>query len=132
MGASGDFNDFNRQLYNFTTLALKATSGGGSYDTLRAAYAQLYQHQFAYLFYQSYIKGGQNHSTDNKQTSAQLDRAKHYLEQSIKHLPTVSASFQKLMIYHQRVPSIPKLSIYLYAISILQSAADPEFSPPPF
>jgi hypothetical protein len=132
MGANANYNDFSRQLNDFTTLALKATSGEGTYDTIRTAYAQLYQNQFAYLFYQSYIKAVSNHEPQNKRALAQLNRAKHYLEHCMKRLPSVRVSFNKLMIRHKGVSPIPELSIYLYAISILQSAADPEFSPPPF
>jgi hypothetical protein len=132
MAAMENFNHFSKQLNAFTALALKATSGGGTYDAIQASYAYLYQKQFAYLFYQSYIKAGSNHGAKHTRSLAQLNRAKHYLDRCMQRFPEVSTSFSQVMASHKDVPSIPRLSIYLYAIGMLQSVADPEFSPPPF
>lgn len=52
MGARGDFHDLTAALDNFTAKALADTQPPG--DSLKKAYAALYEKQFRYDFYQSY------------------------------------------------------------------------------
>jgi len=53
MGARGDFGDFENALKDFTAKAL-ATSNPPA-DAVKTAYAGLYEKQFRYAFYQSYV-----------------------------------------------------------------------------
>jgi hypothetical protein len=53
MGARGDFGDFENALKDFTAKALAASNPPA--DALKTAYARLYEKQFRYAFYQSYV-----------------------------------------------------------------------------
>ncbi len=52
MGARGDFRDFEAALKDFTTKALADAQPPA--DSKRTAYANLYEKQFRYMFYQEY------------------------------------------------------------------------------
>jgi hypothetical protein len=52
MGARGNFRDFDQALKSFTTKALAESQPPA--DTMKSAYAALYEKQFRYTFYQSY------------------------------------------------------------------------------
>jgi hypothetical protein len=52
MGAPGDFQDFDKRLLDFTAKALAASEPPA--DIVKSAYAELYEKQFRYEFYESY------------------------------------------------------------------------------
>jgi hypothetical protein len=54
MGANGNFRDFEAALQDFTTKALAATNSAP--DSPKSAYVHLYEKQFRYQFYQSYVE----------------------------------------------------------------------------
>ena len=135
MGAQGAFHDTENALYKFTKLALAATAGGGSYDSIKAAYAYLYALQFRYDFYNQYLqtKTVAKTSDYNKKVFA----ANSHLQDLIDKLPqgkreAVADAFADFETAAVKGSGLPALSVYDYAISILQSPADQEYSKPPF
>jgi len=56
MGARGDFGDFENALREFETVALQDSQPPA--DSVKKAYAALYEKQFRYAFYQSYTEEG--------------------------------------------------------------------------
>ncbi len=132
MGANAEFRDFTKELNQFTQLALKASAGGGSFDRITANFAMLYQKQFAYLFYQSYLN-----KREESFDPVKLQQAKDYLNKRINELPKaqaeeIKASFQALLKEGKLGLGLPELQIVKFAISLLQSPADKAYSPPAF
>jgi hypothetical protein len=134
MGGMGNLHDMQAALQNFTNLALQSVSGGGTYDQIRAAYAMLYQKQFPYLFFQEY----ENPDQQNPGTSdsGSLDQAKERLGELIARHKSEQESLQDAFDTLQTAAvdacGIPPLTLYQYAIGLLQSPSDPPYAPPPF
>jgi hypothetical protein len=55
MGARGNFNNFEKAVQDFTTKALADSESPA--EANKAAYASLYEKQFRYQFYESYVSG---------------------------------------------------------------------------
>ena len=139
MGANGNFRDFTQALQHFTTLALKTTSTGGSWDNLQAAYVKLYQKQFTLLFYAPYLGKTSNpvltrlHSTKRPD----LNTTKAYYKKIMSRFTpaqqqALSNSFNQMLSLATAENRFKEEYVYDYAIYILQPMSDSLFSPPPF
>ena len=129
MGASAEFRDFQRSLDEFTDMALTVT---GASPAHRAA-AQLYQQQFRYYFYQSYLK----QPILPKSTPAELKEIKTLLQQFLKNTPPKKAQILKRsfnLFLHEGVSNMkmPRIAIYRYAAFVLQPAGSQATIPLPF
>lgn len=138
MGAKGNFQDFTDALQNFTQLALKTTATGGTWDNIQAAYTQLYQKQFTYLFYAPFLEKNSDPILTRLQNTKRpdLQSTKAYFEKILgRFTPTQQAvlrtSFSELLNLAQE-NRFKEEYVYNYAIYILQPISDPMFSPPPF
>jgi hypothetical protein len=127
--------DMQSTLQKFTTLALAASASGGTYDRISTAYATLYQKQFRYQFYMGYMH--LNQELLAVADPDQLNRAKERLGELIsrqtgKQGENLQDAFDQFRTAAVEGCGIPALNVYDYAITILQSPADPPFSKPPF
>ena len=155
MGARGNFLDFEKSLQKFTEQALAASQSQP--NVLKSAYAGLYEKQFRYAFYQSYVpppaaaaKGAvttqvpppptQSAAPENLPPPAEdvhpLTLAKNRFAELLGDLPddtmhSLHAAFGELVALNPTGPST-QLSLYHYAIFLLESPNDKPFSPPPF
>lgn len=135
MGGLGNLHDMQSTLQTFTTQALDASSPDGTFGRIQAAYAMLYQKQFTYQFYQGYVNVDQQVPTLSDPES--LSQAKQRLGELIsQHKGTQGENLQNAFDQFETNAvegcGIPEVSVYQYAIMILQSPADPPFSKPPF
>jgi hypothetical protein len=135
MGGMGNLHDMQSTLAAFTSQALNATSGGGTYDRVQAAFANLYQKQFTYMFYQKYMNSDQPlpAESDPKLLNQAKERLGELTSQSKgeqeENLQDAFDQFRKAAVEECGLPELP---LYLYAINIMQSPVDPPFSKPPF
>jgi hypothetical protein len=159
MGVRGNFRDFEAALKNFSAVALSVAQPPD--DAVKAAYAALYEKQFRYAFYQSYQQKPAKEpspaakdadspaagaATTGAPTTSQpasatritdpMTLAKNRFGDFLAALPddkrrevhlAFGEIFEKGPIADQW-----KLEVYRYAISVLESAKDKPFSPPPF
>lgn len=134
MGARGDFGDFQKALDVFTLKALAAA--GKQPGTPEAAYAELYEKQFRYEFYQSYLPKSSATRPLTDDESAEFSKAKNRFGELLGLLPEdqahiVHAAFSQIFVSGE-VKDVAKLEIYRYGIFLLESPKDKPFSPPPF
>jgi hypothetical protein len=113
---------------------LDLSSSGGTYERIRAAYAMLYSKQFSYIFYQQYTTS--DFRPPPQGDAEQLNQAKERLGELISQYgkqdsENLQDAFDQFQTAAVEGCGIPEMKIYQYAISILQSPADPPFSPPP-
>ena len=119
----------------FLQRALHATLTGGTYGRVQASYASLYARQFRREFYVQLegASAGTATPADGRPTlsaaqvkwksivAAQPENGRAGLRESMERLLGAAS------VLHLR-----RLAVYEFGISILQSPAEPEFSPPPF
>jgi hypothetical protein len=134
MGANGNFRDFQKALDDFTTKALAATKKGP--DTPAAAFAALYEKQFRYQFYQSYVQKDLLTRPLTPQESDDYAKAKNHFGEVLGLLPDetlhpVHAAF-RLIFDAGPASDVTKLELYHFAIFLLAPLKDKPFSPPPF
>lgn len=134
MGANGNFRDFEAALQDFTTKALAATNS--TPDSQKSAYAHLYEKQFRYQFYQSYVEKDLLSRPLTPEESDSYTKAKNHFGEVIGLLPddklhSVHAAFRQIFDASP-VSDVTKLELYRYAIFLLAPAKDKPFSPPPF
>jgi hypothetical protein len=134
MGARGDFGDMENALTALTTYALKITATGGTYDSVKAAYAKLYALAFEKVFYESYMVSKQK-AID----PMQLDKAQNSLHAELLNY-TQDEQIQFQMYFDQFVSSLKMVQgfqassypAYQYALWILQSPASSTLINPVF
>jgi hypothetical protein len=134
MGATGNFRDFQKALDDFTAKALGAATKAP--DPQRAAYAALYEKQFRYQFYQSYVQRDLLTRPLTPEESDDYAKAKNHFGEVIGLLPDetlhpVHAAFRQIFDAGP-VSDVTKLELYRFAIFLLAPAKDKPFSPPPF
>jgi hypothetical protein len=134
MGANGNFRDFEAALHDFTTKALAATNSAP--DSPKAAYAPLYEKQFRYQFYESYVEKDLLSRPLTPEESDGYTKAKNHFGEVLGLLPdeklhSVHSAFRQIFDVGP-VSDITKLELYRFAIFILAPAKDKPFSPPPF
>lgn len=139
MGANGNFRDLQEALHQFNKVALPAVAVGGSWDETQAAYAKLYEKQFDLAFYASYMNRMKNPLVDRfkKTERPNLRQTKLYFVKVIRKVPmkqrsSVTKAFNELLSIAVSENQLSPEYVYDYAIFILQSPEDPEFSPAPF
>ena len=162
MGARGDFRDFEAALKDFTTkaLAIAQTNSQVPLEIRKGAYADLYEKQFRYMFYQEYetkpVKTtkpaataptpptGTPHTAPTPATPQEQARsnadpvtmAKNRFGKLLEGLPDdkmheLHEAFGKVIGPFQ-ISEATRLAAYRYAIFILEPPSDTPFSPPPF
>jgi hypothetical protein len=158
MGAHGNFGDFELALKDFTAKALEEAQqpSGVPLAPVKAESAALYQKQFRYAFYQSYVQKLQKHpsseatdktggsastSPTNAQPSAKpetdpMTLAKNHFGELLAAMPEdkrheIHAAFGQIF-ERSSIGEQWKLEIYRYAIFLLEPSTDKPFSPPPF
>jgi hypothetical protein len=151
MGARGDFRDFEQALKDFTAKAL--TSSQPPADATKTAYAELYQKQFRYEFYQSYQQKQlppapvpTNAAISQKapppaagMAASDADpatQAKNHFGELLGDLPdetmhSLHAAFGEILGPNTAAPET-QLLVYRYAIFVLEPPGGQPFSPPPF
>ena len=134
MGANGNFRDFEAALEDFTTKALAATNSAP--DSQKSAYAHLYEKQFRYQFYQSYVEKDLLSRPLTPEESDGYTKAKNHFGEVLGLLPddklhSVHAAFRQIFDASP-VSDVTKLELYRFAIFLLAPAKDKPFSPPPF
>ena len=134
MGASGNFRDFEAALQDFTTKGLAATNSAP--DSQKSAYAHLYEKQFRYQFYQSYVEKDLLSRPLTPEESDGYTKAKNHFGEVLGLLPddklhSVHAAFRQIFDAGS-VSDVTKLELYRFAIFLLAPAKDKPFSPPPF
>jgi len=157
--ARKEFANFDQALKDFTVLALAAVSPPA--DSVKTAYAALYEKQFRYEFYQAFEpKPAQSTSPSKTKpapaaTAAQQDtpssqpppaeavteadpitKAKNHFGELLGVLPDdkiheVHAAFGKIFA-SRPVDGETKIAVYRYAIFVLEPPSAQPFSPPPF
>jgi len=164
MGARGDFRDFEAALKDFTTkaLAIAQTNSQVPLEIRKGAYADLYEKQFRYAFYQSYernpVKQPQAVAQDATPTAAvtattgplttgqpaasatritdPMTLAKNRFGDFLAALPEDKRREVHIafgQIFEKgSIADQWTLEVYRYAISVLESSKDKPFSPPPF
>jgi hypothetical protein len=134
MGANGNFRDFDAALEDFTSKALAAT--GTAADSPKSAYARLYEKQFRYQFYQSYIDKDVLLRPLTAEESDAYVKAKNHFGEVLglladDKLHSVHSAFRQIFDVGP-VSDLTKLALYRFAIFLLAPAQDRPFSPPPF
>lgn len=134
MGATGNFRDFQKAVEDFTAKALAATNKPSGSQT--AAYAALYEKQFRYQFYQSYVQKDLLRRPLTPEESDEFAKAKNRFGEVLGLLPDqtlhpVHAAFRQIFEAGQ-LPDVTKLELYRFAIFLLAPPKDKPFSPPPF
>jgi hypothetical protein len=134
MGALGNFRDFQKALDDFTAKALAAANKKPG--TQEAAYAELYEKQFRYEFYQKYALRLSANRPLTAEESAEYSKAKNRFGEFLGLLPEdnahiIHAAFSQIFDGGP-VTDVTKLELYRFAISVLESPKDKPFSPPPF
>ncbi len=136
MGARGNFRDFEQALNEFVMKAVAATDPPA--DSVKKAYASLYEKQFRYSFYGNYVE---HLSHDDIFSAAPEDagdigKAKNHFGELLDAL-----SEDKLREVHKAFANVlnqavlgkdMRLQVYLYAIFCLEPSSTGPFSPPPF
>jgi hypothetical protein len=134
MGARGNFGDFEHALSDFATKALAATDPPA--DAQKKAYATLYAKQFRYDFYRQYEQKNFNPPPLTPEESDAFTKSKNHFGELLGLLPE-----DKMHELHRAfgeifaaggVPDATKLAVYRYSIFLLESPAEPPYSPPPF
>ena len=134
MGAIGNFRDFQKALDDFTAKALAATDNpSGSQN---AVYAALYEKQFRYQFYQSYVQKSVLARPLTPEESDEFAKAKNRFGEVLGLLPDhtlhpVHSAFRQVFDAGP-VSDVTKLELYRFAITLLAPPKDKPFSPPPF
>lgn len=130
MGARGNFQDMTTVLDSFVTLALKANSGGGTFDRISAGYAYLYKKQFEYYFYLSFT----GRKMPLRATDGDVEAAKKQLTGLIRmssvNSPLLEKSFEAFKTSAIRDNAMPEYAVYKYAISLLIPASAKACQPP--
>ena len=134
MGANGNFRDFAAALQDFTTKAWAATNSAP--DSPKAAYARLYEKQFRYQFYQSYVERDLLSRPLTAEESDGYTKAKNHFGEVLGLLPdeklhAVHSAFRQIFDAGP-VSDVTKLELYRLAIFILAPPKDQPFSSPPF
>src|ERR1700722_20439296 len=134
MGANGNFRDFQKALDDLTTKALAATHKDPG--TQPAAYAALYEKQFRYQFYQSYVEKDLLSRPLTPEESDGYTKAKNHFGEVLGLLPdeklrSVHSAFRQIFDAGP-VSDVTKLELYRFAIFLLAPAKDKPFSSPPF
>ena len=134
MGANGNFRDFQKVLDDFTAKALAAAKAAD--DSQKAAYAHLYEKQFRYQFYQSYVQKDLLSRPLTPEESDDFARAKNHFGEVLGLLPdaqlhSVHSRFREIF-EGAPVSDVTKLELYRFAIFILAPAKDKPFALPPF
>jgi hypothetical protein len=134
MGARGDFGDMQNALTALTTYALKITATGGTYDSVKAAYAKLYALQFTNAFYQSYVV-----SKDQAFDATDLNKAQNMLHAELSNYSAEEQNqfeqfFDTFLSAFSMVKSFKQSAYpaYQYALWILQSPASSTLINPVF
>jgi len=154
MGARGNFGDFESALKDFMAKALAGNQQPA--DSVKTAYASMYEKQFRYAFYQSYSQRLAKHSssetkgagdastgaagTDPKSAAKPdadpMTLAKNRFGELLAAMPgdqrhEIHAAFGQIF---ERSPIGEhwKLEIYRYAIFLLEPPTGKPFSTPPF
>src|ERR1700735_1199304 len=160
MGVRGNFRDFEAAVKNFTAIALGVTHPPD--DSVKTAYAALYEKQFRYAFYQSYqqkpvkepppaAKGADSApagaATTAPGTAAQPDASATRITDPMTLAKNRFGDFLEVLPEDKRrevhiafgeifekggIADQWKLEVYHYPIAILESPKDKPFSPPPF
>ena len=134
MGARANFRDFQHALDDFTAKALASTDPPT--DDPKKACAALYTKQFRYAFYLQYEQKNFNPPPLTPEESDAFTKSKNHFGELLGLLPE-----EKIHLLHSAfgqifaaggVPDATKVAVYLYAIYLLESPADPPYSPPPF
>ena len=136
MGARGNFGAFEQALQNFEAKALAAADPPA--DDVKRAYATLYEKQFRRSFYEDYVEhlDHRNIVSAAPEDAGDLGKAKNHFGELLGALPDdkmheIHQSFgdilDKALVNRDR-----RLDLYRYAIFLLESPAEPPFSPPPF
>ncbi len=136
MGVNGNFQDFEAALNTFNKLAAKASATGGTIDAVNYSYMQLYAKTFNLLFYAPYLKGVKYPLIERIKNTKRPDLAtsQKYYNKMMKSYPAaqrepLEKAFNQLLKIGVEENQFNPNYIYDYAISILQSLADKEFSP---
>lgn len=160
MGARGEFNDFDVALKDFTARALGASNPPA--DTIKTAYAALYEKQFRYALYESYAAelesttkaststasvsvkpassparpSGTDNSSSRKDDAGPLTKAKNYFGGLLGEFP--DNRMHELhtafgkVLENYATAPSTQLAVYRYAIFLLERPTAKPFSPPPF
>ena len=134
MGANGNFRDFEATLQDFTTKALAATNSAP--DSQKSAYAHLYEKQFRYQFYQSYVEKDLLARPLTAEESDGYAKAKNHFGEVLGLLPdeklhSVHSAFRQIFDAGP-VSDVWRLELYRFAIFLLAPPKDKPFCPPPF
>jgi hypothetical protein len=134
MGARANFRDLQHALDDFTAKALAATEPPA--DDQKKASAALYVRQFRYDFYLQYEQKNFNPPPLTPEESDAFTKSKNHFGELLGLLPEekihqLHAAFGQIFA-GGGVPDATKVAVYLYAIYLLESPADPPYSPPPF
>jgi hypothetical protein len=134
MGARANFRDFQHALDDFTSKALASTDPPA--DDQKRACAALYTRQFRYAFYLQYEQKNFNPPPLTPEESDAFTKSKNHFGELLGLLPEetihqLHSAFGQIFAAGG-VPDATKVAVYLYAIYLLESPADPPYSPPPF
>jgi hypothetical protein len=143
-GAPGCLPALQQALAGFTEYALGAALTGGTYSRVATAFATLYEKQFPRLAWEAARDvrarsagdgaGSQASAatSDEKRLAAARARLTELFDAATPRLRAdLSERFEALLTATKRC-DVPPAPVYEFAILILQSPADPPFSPPPF
>lgn len=161
-GARADFRDFQSAVKDFTMKALAAVPAGAQVAPVKTAYAELYQKQFRYEFYQQYgpktpavvaksEPAAAGATTAPKDSAAapptnpskimrndtdQMTQAKNRFGELLGGLPDdtlheLHAAFGQVIGVHELTDEM-RLSVYRYAIFLLEPSNGKSSYPPPF
>jgi hypothetical protein len=162
--ARADFRDFQSAVRDFTTKALAAAPAGTPVAPVKTAYAELYQKQFRYEFYEQFgpkttpvtavaataptaagatsaAKDAPAAPTTNpskimRNDTDQMTQAKNRFGELLGGLPDdklheLHAAFGQVIGVHELTDEM-RLSVYRYAIFLLEPSNGKSSYPPPF
>jgi hypothetical protein len=134
MGARGNFGDFEHALNDFAAKALVASEPPA--DSVKKAYAALYEKQFRYNFYREYEQKNFNPPPLTPEESDAFAKAKNHFGELLGLLPEdklheLHSAFGEIFAA-SGVPDATKVAVYRYAIFLLESPAETPYSPPAF
>lgn len=136
-GAPACLPGLQKALEGFTEYALGAALTGGTYSRIATAFATLYEKQFRRRAWEAAraASGGALPpllTPDEKRLAAARARLTEIVDAATPRLRAdLNERFEALLAATKQC-DVPPLLVYEFAITILQSPADPPFAPPPF